>query len=363
MKILHIIDHFELGGAQTIIKFILETQKDDKDIYCYSLRSKKELPIPVDHPNYFYCKKNSRYSFSTLFGLKKIIKENNIDILHCHLRKGLLFGWLMKKLFLKNIRLIFHEHSCILGNDKIYDIFIKFINKNVELFIAVSEPVKKALIKKVKISPDRITVVHNFVDSSVFNKETINKESVGKIKNELKLSDDEFVIGFFGRLNDQKNCESLFRAVPLINFDKIRILLVGNGPARLKLEKCVKDLNISDKVKFLGYRKDVAELLFIIDLFVLPSHWEGSPMALYEAFAMGKPVIGSNTDGIKDFIQDKEDGLLFCPDDSRDLAEKIETLIKDNELKSKLARQAFESSKKFTLNTFNKEIENIYNNI
>ncbi|MBU0577666.1 glycosyltransferase family 4 protein [Patescibacteria group bacterium] len=359
MKTLHIIDHFNIGGAQTIIKSIFDAQKDNKDIYCYSLRALLKTNKKVSHPNFFSCKSHSKFSLSTFFELKKIIKENNISVLHCHLRKGFLFGWLMKKLFFKNIKLIMHEHSCILGKSKLYKYFLKLIRKDADLFIAVSESVKKALIEKANIRPEKIVVLPNFADLSKFNFDNVDQANVAKIKSELALKGGELIIGFIGRLTPQKNCQALIRAIPLLNIDNFKVLIIGSGQMRRELTDLITSLNLTDKVIFLGHRGDIVDLLSIMDVCVLPSKWEGSPMIFYEAAAMGVPVVGSNVDGINEFIAHGKNGLLFEYNNLNDLTANITKLSTDKNLRGSIKLNLKNDLTKHSLKNYLKKLKQI----
>jgi len=98
MKVLHVIDNMSLGGAQFMVKGFVEFQQDKENHYVFSLR-KSELLIEIDHPNVILSSSNNRYSLFPILELRKIIKEKEIDIVHCYLQKSQFVGWLVKRFY------------------------------------------------------------------------------------------------------------------------------------------------------------------------------------------------------------------------------------------------------------------------
>ena len=109
------------------------------------------------------------------------------------------------------------------------------------------------------------------------------------------------------------------------------LLIAGYGPLRERLEACAAELGVSSSVRFLGYRKDVQRILSALDVFVLPSLWEGMSNAILEAMAAGKPVVATAVDGNLDQVIDGETGLLVPPADAGVLANALIDLIGDRQ--------------------------------
>ena len=359
MKTLHIIDHLGLGGAQTILKSVFESQKENPDIYCYSLRTNKDGHLNIEHKNAYCHKGTKRLSFSALSELKKLIKENKIDVLHCHLKKGLAVGWLMKKLFFRNIKLIFHEHSDIYKGDSVYNFMLKFTRKDIDLYVSVSEAIKQRMIKKAGIKAGKIQIVRNFADTHKFSRENVDINEADSIKSRLNLDNADLVIGFFGRFTHQKNCEVLIKALPFVDHANFKVLIVGGGENKQKLLNLADELKISEKVTFIDYQKDIRNLLSLCDICVLPSRWEGSPMIYYEAAAMGIPVIGSDTDGINETIRHGVNGLLFKSNDPKDLADKINSYQTTPNLKVTIKNNLKEGIKDCGVKGYVKKLEGL----
>ena len=149
-----------------------------------------------------------------------------------------------------------------------------------------------------------------------------------------------------GRLVPLKNFDLLIRAIAeVINQgqNNLLLLIAGEGEERMRLEALSRDLGIESYVKLLGLRHDIMGLMKASDLFVLPSSYEGLSLAMIEAMACGLPIIASDVRGLKDYITNEQNGLLFPAGDHKALAERILKLANDRKLRGKLSQGARES--------------------
>lgn len=136
-----------------------------------------------------------------------------------------------------------------------------------------------------------------------------------KTRKSLDIADDDIVFINVGRFSPQKNHRLLieaFRKVTLCE-NNATLLLIGDGELRYEIEKYVSEKGLSERVRFLGLRKDIPELLAASDIFVLSSDWEGLPLAVIEAMAAGKPVIATAVGGLPELIADGINGILVPP--------------------------------------------------
>jgi glycosyltransferase involved in cell wall biosynthesis len=144
-----------------------------------------------------------------------------------------------------------------------------------------------------------------------------------------------------GRLDPVKGVDFLLRAVAMLaGKSDVRLLLVGDGPERNRLKALAQDLQLQDRVFFLGPRSDVPSLLKIAELFVFPSRTEGLPNALLEAMAAAKPIVATDVPGCRDLIQHEQTGLLVPYGDTPALAAAISRLLADAGLSCRLGQQA-----------------------
>ena len=155
----------------------------------------------------------------------------------------------------------------------------------------------------------------------------------------------QFVVGSIGRLMPQKNYVALLQAVPQVRAELpgVEFWLIGDGELRSSLEAQACDLKITDWVKFLGRQSDVLPWLRQMDLFVLPSLWEGFPLVIMESMAAGVPVIATDIEGTRDLVQPGHNGWLVPPGDPPALARQIIAALRELPTRAKIAAQALAS--------------------
>ncbi len=360
IKILHIIDSLGLGGAQTIVKGIFEYQLNNQNIFLFALRNRNIL-IEVKHTNVQIFNSSKKYSFRPLFALKDLIKREEITILHCHLFKSQIFGFLLKKIWFKNVKLIFHEHGEIFQGYITYNLFMRDVKSTINKIIAVSNATKEKLIAKAGIEENKITVLSNFVDLNKFNRKNITWNMEGE-REKIGIKKGEYVIGFVGRLAKVKGCEYLLKALPYLNFS-YKVLIAGDGPERKKLEKLAVELKITERIIFLGYRSDTVFIYSLLDVLIMPSLSESFGLSVIEAQSMGTPVISSNIPALNEIIINNENGLMFEVKKSQDLSLKIELMYKDEKARNRFTKNGLESVKKYDLGNYIAMLNNIYSKL
>jgi len=275
-----------------------------------------------------------------LLKLIGLFKRGRYDIVHTHSTKSGILGRIAARI--AGVPIIIHGlHVNAL---EVFD--SKFINvttillekitgKFTDAHISVSEVVSKKYLeygigKRIKYFTVRSGLeINKFFDA----KENVNNQQK---RQELGLSGKCFIIGNVGRLETSKGHHFLFQAIKeILKFRKdqpIKLLVIGEGEDKEKLIKYAKKLNIEKKVIFTGYRKDVAELMAIMNLFVFTSLREGLPRVLVQAAAVGIPSVAFNVDGISEILKDNYNGFLVEPTNIKQLVERIIKYIDNKEL-------------------------------
>jgi len=354
IRVLHIIDHLGFGGAQIVVKGIMDGSQDE-NMFLYVLR-KADNEITIQHRNVYIADSRNKYKVKSLLELAKIIRDDDVKILHCHLTKSFCFGFLLKMFFFKDITLIFHEHGNIFVNGYCYNLCLKTMRNTTNSFIAVSNVVKKKLVVDADIEAKKIKVLYNFVD---LNKFYVDKNQE---KEKLKFDNKNYFVGFAGRLVKRKGWEEFIKAAFLLRnkCPNMGFLIAGDGPDKSRMLKLIEELNIKDSVKYFGFVPDMNSFYNLIDCLVIPSHWEPLGLVGIEANACGVPVIAANVDGLREIIDDRENGLLFQPKDERDLAEKIRLIEDDKDLRQKLVSNGLSKVKRFSLSEYISTLTKIY---
>jgi glycosyltransferase involved in cell wall biosynthesis len=194
-------------------------------------------------------------------------------------------------------------------------------------YIAVSDSVRRSYVRELGIAPERIQVIYNSVDLSVFQSEQLSASGRKARREALGLGEGPLLLNV-GRHTGQKGLLHLIAAMhsPLLRATNARLLLVGAGPDTESIRERILALGLDPAVSLLGRRSDVRDLMQVTDIFVLPSVYEGLPLALLEALAMGLPVVASDLPEIREVTTER--GARLVPAGQPDLlAQAIAGLI------------------------------------
>jgi glycosyltransferase involved in cell wall biosynthesis len=224
-------------------------------------------------------------------------------------------------------------------NKPLGDRRIKSYQKNVDAFIVISNEIKKELIKA-GVPGEKCCFIPNGVDIGKY-RPVLDKQN---LKKQLGLSAKEIVL-FVGRLEPEKQVDKLIEIWPLVRNEhpEAELVILGTGSQYELLKK-----SSGPGMRFMGLIDDVLDYYRAADLFILPSVGEGLSNALLEAMAVGLPAIASRVGGTTDVITDGETGLLFTPNDSVALLEKILYLFGDKRLRNKIAK----AGRKYVINNY-----------
>jgi glycosyltransferase involved in cell wall biosynthesis len=180
------------------------------------------------------------------------------------------------------------------------------------------------------------------------------------------VADDEpRIVGTIGRLHVQKGHRYLLEAAVLVikNDPRVRFVIVGGGELQAETEGWITMLGLEKHAELLGPRTDIPALLASMDLFVLPSLWEGLPLVLLEAMAAGKPIVSTAVDGVKEVITDEE-ALLVPPRNPEKLAEAILKILNDPDLAQRLRERAMQKVRReFSVERMVREMEKLYTDL
>ena len=203
--------------------------------------------------------------------------------------------------------------------------------------VASAESVRDFYIDQVHADPDKVVVIYNAVDWSQLQ----TTKSRDEFRIEAGVPIDVPLAGIIARLTEQKAHRVLFDAMASKpELASLHLLVVGDGELRDELRGRVERLNLANRVHFAGARRDLGNILAAIDMFVMPSLWEGLPLSLVLAMGAGLPVIASRVAGIPEVVEDGVSGLLVNPGDTKQLADALVRVLESDELRGVLAREA-----------------------
>lgn len=206
----------------------------------------------------------------------------------------------------------------------------------IQVLVASSSGTRDDAIRE-GVADDRIEVIFNAITPF-----RVNSEDRKRVRQKLGLGEDDFFLLAVGRLVYEKGHEFLIQALPKVirQFPNITTGICGIGPLQAQLEGQISALGLGDRVRLLGQWENIRELLAAADAFVLPSRWEGLPMALLEAMMAGLPVIAARVQGVEEVIEHGTQGLLVPLENPEELSKAILQLLNDPDQRRKMGLAA-----------------------
>ena len=272
--------------------------------------------------------KSSLTMFKTTKQLQKIVREENITIIHTHHRMAAFYVAMLG--LYKKCKFINTSHNTFYDKKR----FTTFAYKHAEL-VACGEMVKKNLVCFFGLSDENITVIRNAI--APFDEPIIKDEKIDQLR-----GDGCFIVGNIGRLSEQKGMVYYIQALPevLKKYPKTHFLIIGTGELEESLKEWVRYLNIENNIHFFGYRSDIQNLISQLDLVVLSSLWEGLPLTPIEAFSVGKTVVATGVDGTVEIVEDRKSGILIEPKKPEKIARNVIWMIEHPEEKKSMEQEA-----------------------
>jgi glycosyltransferase involved in cell wall biosynthesis len=295
-------------------------------------------------------RKNPKVIIDVSSQLKKIIKQEQITIIHTHHRMAAFYVAMLR--LYKKCLFLNTSHNTFTDKKRL----TRFAYKKANI-IACGEMVKKNLVDCFNLPDSQVTVIHNAVKS--FDGELIECKEITDLHN-----DGYFVVGNVGRLSKQKGMEYYIQAIPNVikKNPKTHFVIIGDGEDMLKLKILSNELGVEDYVTFMGYRSDIQNLMSQLDLIVLSSLWEGLPLTPIEAFSVGKTVVATAVDGTIEIVEDGINGFLIEAQNSDIIADKISYIIDHPNMQSGLEKNALlRYETEFSFEIFSSAFIDFYN--
>jgi glycosyltransferase involved in cell wall biosynthesis len=300
----------------------------------------------------------SSWSVGPWTRLVRLLARERIDLVHAHMPRASVPGAILARIAGVPV-VISHEHGSLLEGK----IMRPFLDRNVvgrlsNVVLAVSEWDRRQLIERERLPPELVRVFPNAIPPP--------REGGAAELGELELPPGTSLIGAVGRLFEEKGYDTLIRAIALLKTRgvSVRCVIAGVGPEEVRLRQMIADLSVSDEIRMLGRREDVPEIVRALDVAVLPSRREGSPLALIEYMALGAPIVATAVGGVPELITDGLHGLLVPPQDPDALAGAIGRLVEDRGLAQTLGKQARERQRtEYDLDAAVGRLERLYTDL
>jgi glycosyltransferase involved in cell wall biosynthesis len=289
----------------------------------------------------------------------RVIDRKRIDILHMHGYGATTFGRIAAGL--RGLPAVVHEHANLTDTPWFQKVADEALAPLTDIAIAVSQSTADFVIKARRIPPSKVKVVYLGVPLEEFSRPRSGAEFQAA-RAEIGLGPDDFAFGTVTRLHESKGNTYLVEAAALVLRDRPRskFFVVGEGPLLGALQQQAAALGLGDRFVFSGFARDVAGVVSAFDVSVFPSLWEGTPLTVFEALAMGKPIVATDADGLLDVLTDERDALIVPKRSARALADGLIRVMDEPETRARLASQAFETGKQYDILAFVRKMEQLY---
>jgi glycosyltransferase involved in cell wall biosynthesis len=363
IRALHIINNLDIGGAQEVVRSLLPALgRDGVDVAVAALRDGplreplEQAGVPVTvvgaRTRSLLADPRAAVEVAQLYRrLAALVDRHGSTIVQTHLLRSLDFLALLLRRRESRPAVVWTVHNAqldlradqlpgrrwLLGPKRYAHRTLYRHGSRLAHLVAVSDDVAGAIRTAIRPMPGHLHTIPNGVDV-----ERYGRTARDDTRSELGIADGELVLICVAKLLEQKGHSVLIDALaaPELKALPLRVLLVGDGPLRADIEARAHRLAVADRVRFLGNRRDVPHLLAGADVFVLPSRWEGLPMALLEGMAARLPSVATAVSGSRQVVTDGQDGLLVSPGDSGALAQALARLATDPELRDALGAAA-----------------------
>jgi glycosyltransferase involved in cell wall biosynthesis len=359
---MHLTYDMRIGGTEMVIKNLIEGTDSaifDMSIFCIETPigpwgiEMQNTGVPITATT-----RKLGFDKSLIFAIRKHLKANNINIIHCHQYTPWVYGVLAA--LGTTTKVIFTEHGRFYPDSSTWK--RKLINPVLNLFsnqiTAISKATKQALIEFENIPAKAIEVIYNGITPLKFD-----AEKAKSLRKSLNIPENHMVLGTVARFDPIKNHTMMIKAFAQVLEQQpgCTLLIVGDGEERDNIEQCIKVLGLEKNVILVGYEPKPAEYIAIMDIFLLSSLSEGTSMTLLEAISVGKPCIVTDAGGNPEIISSNLNGKVTPNNNIKMFGDAIAELLQNRAKLAKYSKAASDTfNVKFIAQSMNKKYEKLY---
>jgi glycosyltransferase involved in cell wall biosynthesis len=376
IKVCHIITMLELGGAQQNTLYTVSHL--NKDVYEPLLIAGKGGMLnaearAIPGATKYFTSKLLRHicpicDLAGLFRLWWILIKEKPQIVHTHSSKAGILGRFAA--WFAGVPVIIHTYHGFGFNERqiwpvrmIYILIERAAARISGKLVAVSQDnIEKALANKI-VKREQFVLIRSGIEVGRFADHKIDKL---KKKRELGIGPDDPVVTTIGPFKPQKNLRDFIDAAGKIakKYPNCKFLIIGDGELRPDLELQIQGLCLTENLKLLGWRRDIAELLAITDVFVMTSLWEGLPRAVLEAMSTGIAVVANAVDGVKEIVENGETGYLVEPMHPEETAGRTLELLTDRKKSFEMGKKGkTKITREYDIDFMVRQLEGLYKNL
>ncbi len=328
-----------IGGTEMVIKNLIEGSDHnlfDMSIFCI------EEPIgpwglDLQNKSLQITAKARKPGFDTslVFAIRKHIKDNKIDVLHCHQYTPWVYGVLAA--FGTKTKVIFTEHGRFYPDHSSWKrkLVNPILSKITAHMVSISKATRRALVDFENLSMEDIEVIYNGIKPV-----QVDTAKIVQLKQKFGLTSNDICLGTIARLDPIKNHQMMLKAFKRVLQTKtnIKLIIVGDGEERANIQQTIEDLQLQDNVILTGYETKPQNHLAMMDIYLLPSFSEGTSMTLLEAMSISKPCVVTDAGGNPEIVEHGVTGFVTPNNNEEAYANMLSKLIDQPELQDMFAK-------------------------
>jgi glycosyltransferase involved in cell wall biosynthesis len=366
LNVLQVCDHLgwegsRMHGVKRLFAWMIPRfDRERFDVSLVSLRKKdvSEETLESFGVDITYLHK-SKFDPATLPALLKVIDRKQIDVLHLHGYGATTFGRLAGAI--RRLPTILHEHANLTDTPWFQKVADTALEPVTDIALAVSQSTADFVIKARRIPARKVKVVYLGVPLEEFSRDRSDDE-IRAAREELGIAPTDFAIGTVTRLHESKGNAYLVDAARQVlqQRPQARFFVVGEGPLREPLEQQARALGLGDRFVFAGFVKDIPRVVSAFDVSVFPSLWEGTPLTVFEALAMGKAIVATAADGLVDVLTHERDAIVVPRRNAAALAAGLIRTIDEPQTRDRLRAAAAATGRQYDIAEFVRKMEQLY---
>jgi|CXWL01.1.fsa_nt_gi glycosyltransferase involved in cell wall biosynthesis len=284
---------------------------------------------------------SSSYDPRQVTGLMALVRKGGFNVINSHGYRANLIGLIVSRILGIQIVATFHGWTGSDAKVRVFDRVDRAALRRMDHIVTVSEA-NKALLKQLGIKDGEITVVPNAVDPEQ-HASSFQSNQAPILRQALGFGEAERICICVGRLSPEKGQEVALKALAGVirEIPECRLVFLGGGPDEVKLRMLSQELGILDFVRFVGFQENIAEYMKLSEVMILPSHTEGLPTVVLEAFLCSSFVIATSVGGTPEVVRDQETGLLVQPNKCDQLCKAIIWSLRNEKERKRMADNAY----------------------
>lgn len=346
------------GGEQQVANLLLGQQKQGLQVFMIVRRDSALLQYcQLNNIPYAALRFSNGFNVMSAFRIKSLSKRLQAKVIHMHCSPSHTLT-IFSKLFGNPAKLVLSRRVIFPVRPNFLS-YKKFNYDGISKIICVSESTREVMKKTVK-AVEKLDVIYDGIDLNKFE-----QKKSPSLKKELGV-EDKLIVGNISAIAPEKDYFTFVNTAEevLVDIPNVHFLIIGAGAESDEIGKYIESKNLADSFSMLGFRKDVPELLSILDVFLMTSTMEGLGSTILDAFASKVPVVATKVGGIPEIVINEETGLLSNPKDFEDLSKNVIRLLTDKSLRDKITDNAYQLvESKFSTDNMVKLTNEVYESI